>query len=146
MKQRQADTAPGKEDQPVGVDWKTRAQDVLRYVRRGWLKHLRYALAAADTSVDQRDRTTGETPLMAATRLDDNLAVIVSRLLLQYDADVDLTDRNGRTALILACRRAKVKTALLLLTEEADSGKSASPRKHTGLRCFIEGGLTVFRP
>jgi ankyrin repeat protein len=103
----------------------------------GHLEIVQWLLShGANLTVRDRDEDIGWTPLHAATFYG---RVEVSRLLLQYKADIHAHDSKGRTPLHEAARGNEINAALLLLEHGADVN-ARDNRRNTPLHAASEWG------
>ncbi|XP_063720103.1 fibronectin type 3 and ankyrin repeat domains protein 1-like [Symsagittifera roscoffensis] len=81
-------------------------------------------LVAEGADVDARDTVSGWTPLLRCTAMSSN--VLAGQCLIQLGADVNATDKEGKTALMLAAIKTNSHFGKILLDAGADfSVKSA---------------------
>ena len=92
-------------------------------------------------SVNQREKRSGTTPLLATCFLEDEkLACRMAKKLLNRGADVCLPDNHGMSPLMQACRLGKEKLVQeFIQTEECDFG-AADFKGNTALIHSIEAG------
>lgn len=92
-------------------------------------------------SVNQQEKLSGKTPLLAVCFLEDeNLACCITKKLLHRGADVCLQDVQGTSPLMQACKLGKEKLAQVLIeSEECDFG-AADNKGNTALIYSVDAG------
>ena len=83
---------------------------LLEATRQGRLFMVNYLLDTKGINVNQTDKD-GQTPLINACLLDDNMAATrrkLIRLFLTKNADVNIVDKSGRNVLMWACNLGKI--------------------------------------
>ena len=92
-------------------------------------------------NVNQREKLSGKTPLLAVCFLEDeNVACCITKKLLHRGADVCLKDVQGTSPLMQACKLGKEKLAQVLIdSEECDFGASDN-NGNTALIYSVETG------
>lgn len=69
-------------------------------------------------NINERDTTNGWTPLLRASSL--NAKADVARVLIKYDADMNIADNNQKTALMIATINGNLPFVQVLVTHGAD--------------------------
>ena len=90
---------------------------LLEATRQGRLFMVNYLLETKGININQTDKD-GQTPLINACRLDDNMAATrrkLIRLFLTKNADVNMVDKSGRNVLMWACNLGKIDVVKILL-------------------------------
>ena len=92
-------------------------------------------------NVNQQEKLSGKTPLLAVCFLEDeNLACCITKKLLYRGADVCLQDVRGTSPLMQACKLGKEKLAQVLIeSEECDFG-AADNKGNTALIYSVDAG------
>ena len=92
-------------------------------------------------NVNQQEKHSGTTPLLAICFLDDeNLACRIAKKLLHRGADICLQDEDGMSPLMQACKLGKEKLVLVFInSEECDFG-AADSKGNTALIYSIDAG------
>ena len=92
-------------------------------------------------NVNQQEKLSGKTPLLAVCSLEDEImACCITKKLLHRGADVCLKDVQGTSPLMQACKLGKEKLAQVLIeSEECDFG-AADNKGNTALIYSVEAG------
>jgi len=97
-------------------------------------------LSSSDSDPDVRDKWTGMAPMHHAAHLGQTNTV--SKLLWRQ-ADINIVDNNGTTALMMACANGNIKVVDLLLEENADAEKQDNYKWNALFYAAYGGSLKV---
>jgi len=113
---------------------------LVKAIEQKRFKQARLLLQLGD-NVNQQEKSSGKTPLLAVCFLEDeNMACCITKTLLHRGADVCLQDVQGMSPLMQACKLGKEKLAQVLIqSKECDIG-AADMKGNTAIIHSVDAG------